>query len=54
MTPYQGGGEMISEVSFKKTTYQEPPHKYEAGTPNIVGSIASLPAVDDENKFNMG
>ena len=35
MSPYQGGGEMISEVTFKKTTYQEPPHKYEAGTPNI-------------------
>jgi len=53
MTPYQGGGEMISEVSFKKTTYQEPPHKYEAGTPNIVGSIALGTAVDYVTKINI-
>ena len=53
MTPYQGGGEMISEVSFKKTTYQEPPHKYEAGTPNIVGSIALGTAIDYVTKINI-
>ena len=53
MTPYQGGGEMISEVTFDKTTYQEPPHKYEAGTPNIVGSIALGAAIDYVKKINI-
>lgn len=40
MPPYQGGGEMISEVSFSGTTFNEPPFKFEAGTPNITGVIA--------------
>jgi cysteine desulfurase/selenocysteine lyase len=40
LPPYQGGGEMIEEVSFEKTTYAELPHKFEAGTPNIAGIIA--------------
>jgi cysteine desulfurase/selenocysteine lyase len=40
ITPYQGGGEMIKDVSFEKTTYAELPHKFEAGTPNIAGGIA--------------
>ena len=40
LPPYQGGGEMIKEVSFEKTTYAELPHKFEAGTPNIAGVIA--------------
>jgi cysteine desulfurase / selenocysteine lyase len=40
MPPYQGGGEMIEEVSFKGTTFNELPYKYEAGTPNITGVIA--------------
>lgn len=40
MPPYQGGGEMIAEVSFEKTTYAGLPHKFEAGTPNIADSIA--------------
>ena len=53
MIPYQGGGEMISEVTFKKTTYQDPPHKYEAGTPNIVGSIALGTALDYVTKINI-
>ena len=53
MDPYQGGGEMISEVTFKKTTYQEPPHKYEAGTPNIVGSIALGTAIDYVTSINI-
>jgi len=44
--PYQGGGEMIKEVTFKKTTYADLPHKFEAGTPNIVGGIAFGIAVD--------
>ena len=39
MPPYQGGGDMITSVSFEKTTYNVVPHKFEAGTPNIVGSI---------------
>ena len=40
MPPYQGGGDMIDEVSFEKTTYAEVPHKFEAGTPNIADVIA--------------
>ena len=40
LPPYRGGGEMIKEVTFEKTTYQEAPLKYEAGTPNIEGAIA--------------
>ena len=39
MPPWQGGGEMILRVSFEKTTYNELPHKFEAGTPNIAGAI---------------
>lgn len=39
MPPYQGGGDMISSVSFEKTTYNELPYKFEAGTPNIIGAI---------------
>ena len=46
MPPYQGGGEMIAEVSFKKTTYNVPPFKFEAGTPNIAGVIAFKSAID--------
>ncbi|WP_316157183.1 cysteine desulfurase [Cupriavidus sp. BIC8F] len=40
MPPYQGGGDMIREVTFRKTTYNELPYKFEAGTPNIAGVIA--------------
>ena len=40
MPPYHGGGEMIKSVSFEKTTYNELPYKFEAGTPNYVGAIA--------------
>ncbi len=46
MPPYQGGGDMIDNVSFEKTTYNALPHKFEAGTPNIVGGIALGTAVD--------
>ncbi|MCX2718632.1 aminotransferase class V-fold PLP-dependent enzyme [Lentiprolixibacter aurantiacus] len=46
MPPYQGGGEMISEVTFEKTTYAGLPHKFEAGTPNICGGIAFGAAID--------
>jgi cysteine desulfurase/selenocysteine lyase len=38
--PYQGGGDMIRSVSFSKTTYNDPPLKFEAGTPNIEGAIS--------------
>ena len=43
---YQGGGEMIKDVDFNKTTYANLPHKFEAGTPNIAGVIALKPAID--------
>lgn len=46
LPPYQGGGEMIKEVSFEKTTYAELPHKFEAGTPNIAGGIVLGTAID--------
>jgi cysteine desulfurase/selenocysteine lyase len=46
MPPYQGGGDMISAVTFKKTTYNVVPHKFEAGTPNIAGSVGLGAAVD--------
>ncbi len=46
MPPYQGGGEMIKRVTFEKTTYNELPYKFEAGTPDYVGSIAFAKALD--------
>ncbi len=46
LAPYQGGGEMIAEVTFEKTTYAGLPHKFEAGTPNICGGIAFGAAID--------
>jgi cysteine desulfurase/selenocysteine lyase len=46
MPPYQGGGAMIDEVTFQKTTYNELPHKFEAGTPAIAEVIALKPALD--------
>ena len=49
--PFMGGGEMISEVSFEKTTYAEIPHKFEAGTPNISGVIAFGVALDYMNSL---
>ncbi len=49
LPPYQGGGEMIAEVTFEKTTYAELPHKFEAGTPNICGVIAFGAALDYMN-----
>lgn len=48
--PYKGGGEMIKEVSFEKTTYADIPHKFEAGTPNIAGGIAFGKAIDYLNE----
>jgi cysteine desulfurase/selenocysteine lyase len=49
LPPYQGGGEMIAEVTFEKTTYADLPHKFEAGTPNIAGGIAFGAAIDYMN-----
>lgn len=46
MTPYQGGGGMIRRVSFEKTEYAEVPHRFEAGTPNIAGTIGLAAAMD--------
>lgn len=51
MPPYQGGGEMIAEVTFEKTTYNELPYKYEAGTPNIGDTIAFKAAIDFINEI---
>lgn len=53
LPPYQGGGEMISEVTFEKTTYADLPHKFEAGTPNISGGIAFGVALDYLNKIGL-
>ncbi len=56
MPPYMGGGEMIKEVSFEKTTYNELPYKFEAGTPNI-GDVVALKAaiefINDLGKVNI-
>ncbi|CAM3811722.1 aminotransferase class V-fold PLP-dependent enzyme [Flavobacterium cucumis] len=49
LPPYQGGGEMIAEVTFEKTTYADLPHKFEAGTPNIEGGIVLGTAIDYMN-----
>ena len=49
--PFMGGGEMISDVTFEKTTYAEIPHKFEAGTPNISGVIAFGVALDYMNSL---
>ncbi len=51
LPPYQGGGEMIAEVTFEKTTYADLPHKFEAGTPNIAGGIAFGAALDYMNNI---
>ncbi|MGB5242745.1 MAG: cysteine desulfurase [Lutimonas sp.] len=53
LPPYQGGGEMISEVTFERTTYADLPHKFEAGTPNIAGGIAFGAAIDYLNSIGL-
>lgn len=53
LPPYQGGGEMIKEVTFEKTTYADLPHKFEAGTPNVAGGIAFGAALDYLNSIGM-
>ena len=51
MPPFLGGGEMIKEVTFEKTTYNELPFKFEAGTPNIADVIVMKPAIDFINNY---
>jgi len=53
MPPFQGGGDMIREVTFEGTTYEDLPQKFEAGTPNIVGGIALGAAIDYLTSFDM-
>lgn len=53
MQPYQGGGEMIQTVRFEKTTYNELPYKFEAGTPDYVGAIALGRAIDFMNEIGV-
>jgi len=52
LPPFKGGGEMIKEVTFEKTTYNDLPFKYEAGTPNIEGAIALGAAIDYLTQYN--
>ncbi len=49
MPPFHGGGEMIKEVTFEKTTYNDLPYKFEAGTPNIADTVAMKTAIDFMN-----
>jgi cysteine desulfurase / selenocysteine lyase len=53
MPPYQGGGDMIRSVTFAKTTYNELPYKFEAGTPNIAGTIGLGAAIDYLNGIGL-
>ena len=53
MPPYQGGGDMISSVTFEKTTYNKLPFKFEAGTPNVAGAIGLGMAIEYLNRIGM-
>jgi cysteine desulfurase/selenocysteine lyase len=53
MPPYQGGGDMISSVTFEKTTYNSLPYKFEAGTPNIEGVVGLAAAIDYLNDLGL-
>ncbi|MCB9361311.1 MAG: cysteine desulfurase [Flavobacteriales bacterium] len=53
LPPYQGGGDMIRTVTFEKTTYNELPHKFEAGTPNIIGGIGLAAAIEYMNTIGI-
>ena len=53
MPPYQGGGEMIRSVSFTGSTYADPPHRFEAGTPNIAGAVGLGAAIDYLNDVGL-
>ncbi len=54
MPPYQGGGDMIRSVTFERTTYNDVPHKFEAGTPHIAGAIGLGAAVDFITEVGFG
>ncbi len=54
MPPYQGGGDMISSVTFERTLYKKPPHKFEAGTPHIAGVIGLGSALDYVMNIGLG
>jgi cysteine desulfurase/selenocysteine lyase len=53
MPPYQGGGDMISKVTFEETTYNELPHKFEAGTPDIAGAVGLGAAIEYVSKVGI-
>ena len=53
MVPYQGGGDMILSVTFEGTTFNDPPHRFEAGTPNIEGAIGFAAALDYLNSLGL-
>jgi cysteine desulfurase/selenocysteine lyase len=53
MPPYQGGGDMIRTVTFEKTTYNDLPYKFEAGTPNIAGGIGLGAALEYVNRVGL-
>ena len=52
MPPYQGGGDMISSVTFERTCYNAAPHKFEAGTPHIAGAVGLAAAIDYLERFD--
>jgi cysteine desulfurase/selenocysteine lyase len=54
MPPYQGGGDMISSVTFEKTTYNKLPHKFEAGTPDMAGVAGLKAAIEYMNGIGIG
>ena len=54
MSPYQGGGDMIDQVSFDGTTFARAPQKFEAGTPNVAGAIGLGKAIEYISQFSMG
>jgi len=53
MPPYQGGGDMISSVTFEKTTYNKLPHKFEAGTPDMAGVAGLKTAIEYMNRIGI-
>ena len=54
LPPYQGGGHMIRDVTFERTTYEAPPRKYEAGTPNVEGAVGLAAALDYVARIGLG
>ena len=54
MPPYQGGGDMVDKVTFEKTTYNELPFKFEAGTMNYTGAIGLSAALDYVEQYRKG